>query len=329
MIKEYVILRFVNAKKGLMIGAKLIFPQILRRMNNGFCTDSNSYFGAMFGVSPQAVSKWIEELGRQKIIKIAYTGKAGKVVRKLSSIVDSTYQASLIELSSMLDECNSITYSNTYIVEQTAAAPVVESKKQKIGIGVIQEIVEYLNSHSGREFQAQTKSTQDKIKARVKEGYLVEDFKKVILVKCADWRNDKKMKKFLRPETLFGTKFESYLNEAKEAGTKTPEELHKENDTPTAHDDRYQKYLDWAKVKSPNVMQAVKHLSKSQFIQFLNGEFMLKSRARLTTVENDLSHLRRAHVSMERDNELFHKYANVLDCFNDQVREHIAALERI
>jgi len=47
----------------------------------------------------------------------------------------------------------------------------------------------------------------------VNDGFTLEDFKTVIDKKCADWLNDAKMCKFLRPETLFGPKFEGYLNE--------------------------------------------------------------------------------------------------------------------
>ena len=51
------------------------------------------------------------------------------------------------------------------------------------------------------------------MRARWKEGYRVDDFKKVIDNKTADWLRNDEMNKFLRPETLFGTKFEAYLNE--------------------------------------------------------------------------------------------------------------------
>ena len=37
--------------------------------------------------------------------------------------------------------------------------------------------------------------------------------KQVIDIKVRQWFYDLRMNKFLRPETLFGTKFESYLNE--------------------------------------------------------------------------------------------------------------------
>ena len=44
----------------------------------------------------------------------------------------------------------------------------------------------------------------------------MEDFKKVIDIKVQEWGKNEKMNKYLRPETLFGTKFESYLNEKEE-----------------------------------------------------------------------------------------------------------------
>lgn len=75
------------------------------------------------------------------------------------------------------------------------------------------EIVEHLNLKAGKQYRATTKKTQSLIKARVNEGFGVDDFKKVIDNKAAEWKNDKDMNKFLRPETLFGTKFEGYLNQ--------------------------------------------------------------------------------------------------------------------
>lgn len=75
------------------------------------------------------------------------------------------------------------------------------------------EIVDYLNSKIGTHYRATTRKTQSLIKARMNEGFTVDDFKKVIDNKSAEWGKDSKMSKYLRPETLFGTKFESYLNQ--------------------------------------------------------------------------------------------------------------------
>lgn len=76
-----------------------------------------------------------------------------------------------------------------------------------------QEIVEYLNKRTGKKFKYKSKATQRLIKARYNEGFELDDFKKVIDNKCLDWLRDEKMSEYLRPATLFGTKFESYLNQ--------------------------------------------------------------------------------------------------------------------
>lgn len=80
------------------------------------------------------------------------------------------------------------------------------------------EIVDYLNEKAGTSFRSTSRDTQKYIRARMTEGYTVEDFKCVIDRKCREWGRmpnpgEKDMRAYLRPSTLFGTKFESYLNE--------------------------------------------------------------------------------------------------------------------
>lgn len=83
------------------------------------------------------------------------------------------------------------------------------------------EIVDYLNELAHTNYKHTTKKTKDLIKARFNEGFILDDFKIVIEKKVIEWYNDKTMNKYLRPETLFGTKFESYLNQReKEITTK-------------------------------------------------------------------------------------------------------------
>lgn len=78
-----------------------------------------------------------------------------------------------------------------------------------------QEIIEYLNKKSGKNFKWQNKKTQGQIRARWKEGSTLEDFKHVIDIKCQKWLSDPEMADFVRPVTLFGTKFEGYKNESR------------------------------------------------------------------------------------------------------------------
>ena len=78
---------------------------------------------------------------------------------------------------------------------------------------IIKEIIEYLNLKTNKHFKYNSNNTIKHIKARLNEGYKLEDFKKVIDIKTNEWLNDKKMNQYLCPDTLFGTKFEKYLNQ--------------------------------------------------------------------------------------------------------------------
>lgn len=97
------------------------------------------------------------------------------------------------------------------------------SKKNGSDLSAITEIVDYLNQAANTSFKASSKNTQSLINARTREGFTVDDFKAVIDGRVKAWATDPKMSEYLRPQTLFGTKFESYLNASK-AKPKTDEE---------------------------------------------------------------------------------------------------------
>lgn len=75
------------------------------------------------------------------------------------------------------------------------------------------EIINYLNDVASKSYRSSTQKTKTLIKARWNEGFRLDDFKKVIDTKNAEWKSDQKMSKFIRPETLFSPKFEGYLNQ--------------------------------------------------------------------------------------------------------------------
>lgn len=81
----------------------------------------------------------------------------------------------------------------------------------------IKEIIDYLNEKTNSKYSYTGKEQVRHISARLSEGYKVDDFKKVIDIKCKKWQGTE-MEQYLRPSTLFGTKFENYLNE-KEVNT--------------------------------------------------------------------------------------------------------------
>ncbi len=105
-------------------------------------------------------------------------------------------------------QCNiNVTKCNDYIDEE-------KDKEEEIRNNInsdIKGIIDYLNICTNQHYKYTTTSTQKHIKQRLREGFTTEDFKIVIDRKSAEWMNTD-MQKYLRPETLFGTKFESYLN---------------------------------------------------------------------------------------------------------------------
>lgn len=74
------------------------------------------------------------------------------------------------------------------------------------------EVLEYLNEKAGKRYKAVDRNLKH-IKARLREGFTVDDCKSVIDKKCAEWAKNERMNQYLRCETLFGGKFESYLNQ--------------------------------------------------------------------------------------------------------------------
>ncbi|MBU9720967.1 MULTISPECIES: conserved phage C-terminal domain-containing protein [Bacillaceae] len=87
--------------------------------------------------------------------------------------------------------------------------------EKKEDIDEINVIISYLNKRTFKNFLPTSKTTQDLIRSRWKEGYRRHDFFTVIDRKAADWLFDDYMNKYLRPSTLFGDNFENYLNESK------------------------------------------------------------------------------------------------------------------
>lgn len=79
-------------------------------------------------------------------------------------------------------------------------------------VDVYKDIINYLNKVTNSKYKYTTKKNQTLIHARVEEGFTLDDFHQVIDKKSAEWLGTD-YEKYLRPETLFGNKFEGYLNQ--------------------------------------------------------------------------------------------------------------------
>ena len=92
-------------------------------------------------------------------------------------------------------------------LEENARKDLEKTKHKELWIPVV-----YLNQVANKRFKFVDK-TKRLLLARFKEGYTLEDFKQVIDIKTAEWKDSPEFSKYLRPETLFGTKFDGYLNQ--------------------------------------------------------------------------------------------------------------------
>lgn len=121
--------------------------------------------------------------------------------------------------------------------KQTSARPLGPSRPWNSEEGEkVAEVVQALNDTVGTHYRPNSKATMRHILARLREGFSVDDCKEVIRKKADEWGGDPKMSKYLRPETLFGSKFESYLN--------APEDPKKKADA-EARKRLHEKYAKW------------------------------------------------------------------------------------
>lgn len=112
---------------------------------------------------------------------------------------------------------------------------------------IYSSVIDYLNKKTERtgkeKYSSTSTKTQKLIKARLREKYELEDFKIVIDKKCKEWLGTD-MEKYLRPETLFGNKFESYLKQ-KTGGNKNGNTGNKRSYTGNAEKKGFDKHNDY------------------------------------------------------------------------------------
>ena len=109
---------------------------------------------------------------------------------------------------------------NKPIAENPIAVKQRQINTKEENTNIYKYIVDYLNEKTNSKYKHTTPKTKSLINARLREGFTVEDFTKVIDTKCNEWLSDDRMKVYLRPETLFGTKFEGYLNQVSDSASK-------------------------------------------------------------------------------------------------------------
>lgn len=107
-----------------------------------------------------------------------------------------------------------------------------------INKNIYSRVCQFLNEKTGKRYNDKSAQTRKLIDTRIKDGFTAEDFEKVITNMASHWLGDEKMEQYLRPQTLFGTKFESYLNtKPKKGGAKFTERAYTQEDFESKIDD--------------------------------------------------------------------------------------------
>ena len=172
------------------------------------CYASNSYFAKFFNLTPSRVSQIINLLVEKQYLTVDYVKDGKQIKERIIKIKRPPYPEVFNKLN------RGIKYSKGGYLENCEDNNILSNNiiKNNISNDILKEIVDYLNEKTEKNYKYTSRETKKFIGARLNEGFTINDFKKVIDNKSRDWLNNE-MDKYLRPSTLFGTKFEQYLNE--------------------------------------------------------------------------------------------------------------------
>ena len=200
--------------------------------STGACWATNKYFSEMLNVSTRSITEYIRLLVDKGFIKVItkYKENSKQIEKRLIfplAPMEMSFDSMEVHCDTPMEvhcdtpmevhcEENNTSINNTSINNNKRDK---REKSEDFSAGTssdsipYSEIIDYLNQKTGKHYKASTQKTKRLIRARFNENYTVDDFKKVIDNKCLEWSQDEKMSRYLRPETLFGTHFDSYLNQ--------------------------------------------------------------------------------------------------------------------
>ena len=171
--------------------------------------------------STMTIRRTLSNLEKQKVIRVGNFNKKKFDKTKWYTIEYQCVNRRCVQYeqtmcSDRTDGCVQFeqTYTREY-TETTTENNVTEEKPLKVvWTEETKHIIDYLNKRTGKKYSVKTKKTAQLIHKLLDNGFTVEDFERVIDIKCSQWLNNEKMNQYLRPRTLFSEKFEDYLNEA-------------------------------------------------------------------------------------------------------------------
>lgn len=213
---------WVITKLGLKGNDVLVYSLIY-----GFSQTEGQYFCG----SLQYIADWTNST-RQGVIKNLDRLIELGLIEKIESSPTNKYRAIVPDVNSVSEVVNSVQQVVNSVnndskqslhnnIDNNINNNIDKYNKAKDFVNKVQDIIKYFNSVCSTNFKSNTVATRKLIKRHLDEGFTIDDFKKVIDLKYLDWgKNPKRFSggqmsnEYLRPATLFGDKFESYVYEA-------------------------------------------------------------------------------------------------------------------
>lgn len=180
------------------------------RDGNVFQYYTNEQLMVDLNSSEKTIIKFKKELKNVGLLKEVRQGN-NLPNRIYISAVDGTVNSTVSELEILQYGTVKTTVSELEIL-QTNKTDNNEIDNNNNKLSICKEVISYLNLKAKKNFKVDTASHQKFIKARIKEGYVLEDFKKVVDIMVAKWKGTE-YEQYLQPQTLFGNKMDNYLNQ--------------------------------------------------------------------------------------------------------------------
>lgn len=208
--------------KSLSNHAKLLYMLLFGRLElsikngwhdrdgNVFQYYTNEQLMVDLNSSEKTIIKFKKELKDVELLKEVRQGN-NLPNRIYISAVDGTVNSTVSELEILQSGTVNNTVSELEIL-QTNKTNNNEIDNNNNKLSICKEVISYLNLKAKKNFKVDTASHQKFIKARLKEGYVLEDFKKVVDIMVAKWKGTE-YEQYLQPQTLFGNKMDNYLNQ--------------------------------------------------------------------------------------------------------------------
>jgi len=307
----------VRYDKALKPMEKIMYAEITALSNkDGFCTASNRYFAELYEADEATVSRWISKLNAANYINVFITRNESMQVtgrQIFPAPLDQKINTPLDEnVNTPIDK--KVKVNNTSINNTSSICPVEEIAPLHI------EVIAHLNSEAGTKYRSSSAKTKKAISARVAEGYTLDDFRAVIEDRVYRWKGDEKMSEYLRPETLFGPKFEGYLQAAQKADKPNADKALNDCEMTPQEEAGYAEYIKFIHANYMNLYRSeCKVLSKADWRNY-KGCLTHRGISTALTEQERRQLLARVHDKLNADANFRAKNKSVMDCYLSNAR---------